>query len=85
MGADGEFLFEGRKQSAQFWAGDISLDTRFGSELSYHDLVFFRAGSDIGKLTVGIGLRIDRFALDGAFLNHGDLDNSYRVSLTIGF
>ncbi len=82
--ADGEFLFEGRRYAAQFWMKDVSLDTRFGAELSYYDLVAFRAGSDIGRLTLGVGLKVDRFVLDGAFLDHNDLDNSYRVSLRIG-
>lgn len=83
--AEGEFLFEGRKSSAQFWVEDISLDTRFGAELSYYDLVAFRVGSDIGRLTLGVGVQFDRFALDGAFLDHADLDNSYRISLKISF
>ncbi|MCK4857025.1 MAG: PorV/PorQ family protein [candidate division Zixibacteria bacterium] len=85
LAADGEILFEGRKESAQFWAGNLSVDTRYGVELGYYERVFFRAGSDIGKLSLGAGVKLGRFALDGAFLDHPDLDNSYRISLTIAF
>lgn len=81
--ADGEFLFEGRKSSAQYHTGNVSLDTHLGAELSYESLVYFRAGSDIGRLTFGVGLRFHRFRLDGAFMDHKDLDNSYRLSLNI--
>lgn len=81
--ADGDFLFEGRDAAAQVSAGAISLDSHLGAELSYQNLVYFRGGSDIGRLTLGVGLRFNRFRLDGAFLNHNDLDNSYRISLNI--
>lgn len=81
--ADGDFLFEGRKSSAQFYQGEISLDTHFGGEVSYRDLIYFRGGSDIGRLTLGVGIKFNRFELDGAFMDHGDLDNSFRVSLNI--
>ncbi|MGB5106754.1 MAG: PorV/PorQ family protein [Candidatus Zixiibacteriota bacterium] len=81
--ADGDFLFEGRDAAAQASVGAISLDSHLGAELSYHDIVYFRGGSDIGRLALGVGLRFNRFQLDGAFLNHNDLDNSYRISLNI--
>ncbi|MFH2056267.1 MAG: PorV/PorQ family protein [bacterium] len=83
--AETELLFEGRRYAAQVWLNDISADFRYGAELGYHEVIFFRAGSDIGKLAIGVGLRFDRFALDGAFLDHPDLDNSYRLSLGINF
>ncbi len=80
-----EILFEGRQHAAQVWMNDLSADFRFGGELEFHEVVFFRAGSDVGKLTMGVGLRFDRFAVDGAFLDHPDLDNSYRLSLGVNF
>lgn len=83
VAADGEFLFEGRKSSAQLHAGKVSLDSHIGGELSYEDVVTFRVGSDIGRLTFGVGLKFYRFRLDGAYMNHKDLDNSYRLSLNI--
>ncbi len=80
-----EVLFEGRQQAAQVWMNDLSADFRFGGELGFHEVIFFRAGSDIGKLTMGVGLRFNRFVVDGAFLDHPDLDNSYRLSLGVNF
>ena len=80
---DAEFLFEGRRSAAQFHTGRLSLDTHWGGELGYDNLVFFRAGSDIGRLTFGVGVAFNRFRLDGAFMDHKDLDNSYRLSLNI--
>ncbi len=81
--ADGEFLFEGRKAAAQVSMGSMSLDTHWGGELSYENLVFFRAGSDVGRLTLGVGVSFNRFRLDGAFMNHKELDNTYRISLNV--
>lgn len=81
--ADGDILFEGRDESAQLAIGGASLDTHLGGEIGYHEIVYFRGGADIGRLTLGIGLRYQRFRLDGAFMDHSDLDNSYRVSLNI--
>ncbi len=81
--ADGEFLFEGRDKAAQMSLGTASLDTHWGGELAYENLVFFRAGSDIGRLTLGVGVGFNRFRLDAAFMDHKDLDNTYRLSLNI--
>lgn len=81
--ADIDLLFEGRDAAAQIALGTMSLDSHLGGEISYHEIVYFRGGSDIGRLTLGVGIRFNRFRLDGAFLDHNDLDNSYRVSLNI--
>lgn len=81
--ADVDLLFEGRDAAAQVALGAMSLDSHLGGEISYHEIVYFRGGSDIGRLTLGVGIKFNRFRLDGAFLDHNDLDNSYRVSLNI--
>jgi hypothetical protein len=80
---DGDLLFEGRRSAAQLHSGNLSLDTHWGGELSYENLIFFRAGSDIGRLTFGVGVAVNRFRLDGAYMDHKDLDTSYRLSLNI--
>jgi hypothetical protein len=80
---DADFLFEGRDQTAQASLGGASLDTHAGLEIGYAKLLFFRGGVDIGRLTLGAGVAFNRFSLDGAFLDHSDLDNSYRVSLNV--
>jgi hypothetical protein len=81
--ADGEFLFEGRDKAAQMSLGTASIDTYWGGELAYENHVYFRAGSNIGRLTLGVGIGFNRFGLDAAFMNHKDLDNTYRLSLNI--
>lgn len=81
--ADADLLFEGRDQSAQISVGGMSLDSHFGAEIGYQNLIFFRGGSDIDRLTLGVGVNYQRLRLDGAFMNHNDLDNSYRISLNI--
>jgi hypothetical protein len=81
--ADGEFLFEGRDQTAQMSLGTASLDMHWGGELAYENRVFFRGGSDIGRLTLGVGVGFNRFRLDAAFMDHKYLDNTYRLSLNI--
>lgn len=81
--ADFDLLFEGRDAAAQISLGTMSIDSHVGGEISYHEIVYFRGGSDIGRLTLGVGIKFNRFCLDGAFLDHNDLDNSYRVSLNI--
>jgi hypothetical protein len=80
---DGDFLFEGRKEAAQISAGGISLDTHAGLEVGYANILFFRGGADVGRLTLGVGVAFNRFRLDGAYMDHSDLDNSYRVSLNV--
>jgi hypothetical protein len=80
---DGDLLFEGRDRAAQVSLGTASLDAHFGGEIGYHQLVFLRGGADIDRLTLGVGIKFNRFRIDGAFMDHSDLDNSYRVSLNI--
>lgn len=83
--ADIDFRFEGRNSSAQFYQSWISADVHFGFETSYKNTVFVRAGADTGNLTTGIGLKISRFTIDLALLDHDDLDTSYRGSLVVSW
>jgi hypothetical protein len=76
----GDIKFEGIKQAAQFWVGDISFDTHWGMELSYKEKLFGRAGFDIGNFTGGIGVDINRIKVDLAYLHNNDLDETFRVS-----
>lgn len=78
--ASGDMRFEGLKSSAQYWVGELSLDTHFGWELGYREMVFGRAGFDIGRLTAGGGVNVRNVTLDFAYLHHDDLDETYRVS-----
>ncbi len=87
--ADGDFRFEGRRYSAQYHAGDVSLDTHLGTEILVRDMVGLRLGSSEGGFTAGAGLKLRILgrpvSLDYAFLGHDDLDDTHRVSLGIGF
>ncbi|MFQ5607668.1 MAG: hypothetical protein ACE5GA_06955, partial [Candidatus Zixiibacteriota bacterium] len=67
----GDLRFEGRKQSAQYWTGDVSLDTHYGLEASYRETVFGRVGADVGDFTVGAGFIAGAFSIDAAVLRTG--------------
>lgn len=80
---EAELNFEGRKYTAQYWQGDISADMHYGWEVVYLKRVSARLGFDVGNFSAGGGLSFKKFAVDLAFLNHKELDNSYRVSLKV--
>lgn len=86
---DGDFRFEGRKASAQYHMGEVSLDTHMGFELMVKDRVGLRLGGSEGNLTAGLGLRLGLMgrpvSLDYAYLSHEELDNTHRFSLGVGF
>ena len=57
-----------------------------GTEYSYKEFVSLRVGAEGDHFTAGAGLRIDgRFGLDLAFLENGQLDNTYRISASVYF
>ncbi|MBU0982500.1 MAG: hypothetical protein KKA42_01420 [candidate division Zixibacteria bacterium] len=76
----GDIRFENLKWNAQYWTGAISLDTHWGWELGYRDMVFGRAGFDIGRFTAGGGVDFHNITLDFAYLHHDELDETFRVS-----
>ena len=78
--ADGDIRFENLRESAEFWQGSLSLDTHWGLEVGYQDKIFARGGIDIGKLTLGGGIKILPFQIDFAYLKHKELDDSFRIS-----
>jgi len=80
LAVDGDMRFENLKDAAEFWMGSVSLDTHWGAQLSYQDIVFARGGIDIGKLTLGGGVMLHPFQIDFAYLKHKELDDSFRVS-----
>lgn len=76
----GDVKFEGLKTSAQYWSGDLSLDSHFGWELGYKEMFFGRAGFDIGRFTTGAGIDVRRITVDFAYLHQSGLDETFRVS-----
>jgi hypothetical protein len=83
--AEAETFFENRRGGSQVYAGSVSADFHLGLEAGYRNLFFGRFGSDVGHFTAGAGVRLWRWDLDLAFLDHEKLDNSYRVSLGYRF
>nr|MBN2278705.1 PorV/PorQ family protein [candidate division Zixibacteria bacterium] len=81
----GDIKFEGIHEAAQFWMGEISLDTHWGAELSYREMLFGRAGFDIGNFTGGIGIDIRRIKIDLAYLHNSELDETFRISAGYSF
>ena len=80
LAASGDLKFENLKTAAQYWSGSLSLDTHFGLELGYRELIFGRTGFDIGKFTAGGGIDVKNITVDFAYLHHDDLGETFRVS-----
>jgi len=78
--ASGDIKFEGIKEAAQYWLGELSLDTHFGGELSYKEMLFGRMGFDIGNFTAGVGMDINRITVDLAYLHNSYFDETFRIS-----
>ena len=93
-GLDFDLAFDGQRAYA-FNSGDVSFHPRFGTELTYRNVVALRAGiSDVTSSerfgtqvtpTVGAGLNIGAFDVDYGFGDFGgirsDLGYSHRVAL----
>lgn len=61
-------------------------EIQIGLEYKFKNLLAFRAGADGDHLTAGAGLRFHpHFGLDLAFLENGQLDNTYRISASFYF
>ena len=59
---------------------------RIGAEYIYQSVLAFRLGAEGKHFTAGTGVKImDRFSLDLALLENGQLDNTYRVSASLYF
>lgn len=80
IAASGDIKFEGLKAAAQYWSGGVSLDTHYGLEIGYKELVFGRTGLDIGRFTAGAGIDVKNLTIDFAYLHHDELDETFRVS-----
>ncbi|MCK5127837.1 MAG: hypothetical protein KAR42_16390 [candidate division Zixibacteria bacterium] len=77
--------FEGRKQNAELWQGEVSADFQAGLEIGYKRVAFGRLGYDQDRITAGLGAIIDKYIIDLAYLHHDDLDNTFRLSAGINF
>jgi hypothetical protein len=77
--------FEGRRESAELWQGNISADFQTGLEVSYRKAAFGRVGYDQGHFAAGLGAAFDRYLIDLAYLHHNELDDTFRVSAGVTF
>ena len=77
--------FEGRKQTAELWQGNISADFQAGMQLAYRNAAFGRIGYDQDQFTAGLGAAFSRYMIDLAYLHHSDLDDTFRLSAGIKF
>ncbi|MDD5065888.1 MAG: PorV/PorQ family protein [bacterium] len=71
---------------------DNDLDLRLGTEIWFMNMFAVRAGylirmnsNDLGSLSLGAGLEIDRFDLNYAFVPYKYLENTHRFSLGVKF
>lgn len=62
-----------------------SKSSQLGLEYLLKRRIAFRLGYKEGHFTAGTGLRHSSFAIDLAFLEHEQLDNTYRISATLFF
>ncbi len=83
LALDSDFRFEGRDYAAQVNFQDVSADLHLGVEVGYLEKAALRLGLDQGDFTFGFGVRTRKIGADIAFLNHDDLDQTYRISLQI--
>lgn len=87
LGIDTDVRFEGRRSASHLAFGTISLNFRGGVEYSYKNIVALRGGiDDIGRLTLGAGLRIAKLNIDYSFARFDGIDqlgNSHRISLQL--
>jgi len=81
---DAETRFEGRRFASQYNIDGMSIDSHFGLEIDYRQVIYGRVGSDVGNLTLGAGLMVKRFVIDIAMRDHSELENTFLVSVTFG-
>jgi len=58
---------------------------QLGAEYLLQQRIAFRLGYREGHFTTGTGLQLSRFGIDLAFLDHDQLDSTYRISANLFF
>jgi hypothetical protein len=76
------FLFESRDAAAQINLGPVSLDSFWGVETAYNDVLFLRLGyDDLERFNGGLGVAITKFGVDYSYTNFDkELGNVHRIS-----
>ena len=83
--ASGDLRFENLKGTAQYWSGSFSIDSHYGLEMSWREILFARCGFDIGRLTAGGGFDYRHVAIDFAWMHQDAFDETFRVSASYTF
>ncbi|MEW5701014.1 MAG: hypothetical protein AB1792_02120 [Candidatus Zixiibacteriota bacterium] len=78
---EAETYFEDRRAADQYWSGSLSTNLHLGLEIAWREQLSARVGADAGRLALGAGFALGRWAVDGALTDHEFLDTTYRVSL----
>ncbi len=75
-------LLESRDNSAQLGLGLLSVDSFWGMEAGFKDLLFLRLGyDDLSRFNAGIGVAIQKFGVDYSYTNFDQvLGNVHRIS-----
>ncbi len=80
---DLNILFENRQAGSQMHLGPVSLDSFWGVEAAYNNLLALRAGlDDLQRFNTGVGLRIPKIQFDYSFTAYdSELGNVQRISV----
>ncbi len=75
-------LLESRNKSAQLGLGLLSVDSYWGMEVGFNDLIFLRLGyDDLSRFNAGLGLAIQKIGVDYSYTNFDEvLGNVHRIS-----
>lgn len=72
--------FSDEQLASQAHLGGVTFDFHPGVEYWLERKLALRAGFEARNFSAGAGIRIRKFGLDYAYLDHRDLDSSHRVS-----
>ena len=85
--ADFNIMFENRSYASQMNLGPISLDTFWGMEIAYNNLLALRIGyDDLNRLNTGIGFQVPYMSFNYSFTAYeSELGNVHRISVQLHF
>jgi hypothetical protein len=85
--ADFNILFENRSYAAQANLGPVSMDTFWGMEIAYNNLLALRVGyDDLNRLNTGIGFMVPYMSFNYSFTAYeSELGNVHRISVQLSF
>jgi hypothetical protein len=77
--------FSDERLASQAHLGAVTFEFHPGLEYWLERKLALRVGLDARNFSAGAGIRIRKFGLDYAYLDHADLDSSHRVSGSYSF